>query len=404
MSGRDAMPRTPFGHAMLAHWGLEAGALYLNHGTVGAPPRPVLAAQQAIRDEIERHPARFLLRELSAIRVGGPRAEPPRMRVAAAAVASRFGARGDDLVFVDNATAGANAVLRSLPFGAGDEILVTDHGYGGVTNVARYVARERGATLRVVELPYPRATPAGVLAAIDGALGERTRLALIDHITSETALVLPIVEIAALCRARGVPLLADGAHAPGALALDIPAIGADWYIANLHKWAWTPRPCGIVWCPPERQAALHPPVISWGLDQGMATEFDLLGTRDPSAALAAPAALDLFEEIGADRIREWNHRTVWEGAGRLVARWGEEIPTPEAMAGPMVTIPLPKRLGGDAEAAARLRDALLFEERIEVQVHARLGRLWARVAAQIYNEPVDFDQLAEAVAARAGAD
>ncbi len=397
MSRVEAMESTPFGHPMLAHWALDPQIVYLNHGTVGAPPRRVLAAQQAICDEIERQPARFLLRELAAIRVGGPRTEPPRLRAAAAALAPHFGVRGDDLVFVDNATAGANAVLRSLPFAPGDELLVTDHGYGGVTNAARYVARERGATLRTVVLPYPETTPDGVLAALDAALGPRTRLALVDHITSETALVLPAAEIAALCRARGVPVLIDGAHAPGALPLDIPAIGADWYVGNLHKWAWTPRPCGILWAAPERQAGLHPPVISWGLDQGLATEFDLLGTRDPTANLAAPVALDLLDSVGAERVRAWNDGTVWHAAERLAARWGTSLDVPRAMAGPMVTLPLPESLGSAPEDAARLRDALLFGAAIEVQVHARAGRLWTRIAAQIYNEPADYDRLGDAV-------
>jgi len=392
-----------FGRSWLAEWRLEPGAVYLNHGTVGAPPRRVLATQQAIRDEIERHPARFLLRELAEVKVGGPRAEPPRLRAAAAAVAPRFGATGEDLVFVDNATTGINDVLRSFPFAPGDEILLTDLGYGSIVNIARYVARERGASVREATIPFPEVTADGVVEAIEASLSPATRLAVVDHVTSGSALVLPIAEIAALCRLRGVALLVDGAHAPGAIPLDIPSIGADFYVANLHKWAWTPRPCGILWAAEARRAELHPSVISWGLGQGWTTEFDLLGTRDPSASLTAPAALDYLEEIGAEAVREWNHRLAWEGAHRLAARWGVPFETPRAMLGPMATLVLPAALGSTAEDAARLRDALLFEDAIEVQVHDRGGRLWVRVSAQIYNDLDDFDRLGEAVERRAAA-
>lgn len=390
-----------FGHSMLDHWALDPAITYLNHGTVGAPPRRVLAAQQAIRDEIERQPSRFLLRELTSIRSGMPRTDTPRMRAAAEAIAGFFGLAGDDLLFVENATTGANAVLRSFPLRAGDEILVTDLAYGGVVNAARYAARERGASVRVVELPWPLRDPAQVTAAIDAALAPNTRIVLVDHITAETALVLPVAEIAARCHAKGALVLADGAHAPGAIALDIPSLGVDWYFGNLHKWMWTPRPSGILWAAPARRADLHPAVISWGLDQGLAAEFDLLGTRDPSPHLAAPAALAFMREVGVDEVRAWNHGLAWRAGARLAAAWGTGLDTPERMVGTMVAVPLPPSLGAAREDAARLRDALLFEDSIEVQVHARRGQLWARVSAQIYNDDDDIERLAAAVSKRA---
>jgi isopenicillin-N epimerase len=223
---------------------------------------------------------------------------------------------------------------------------------------------------------------------------------VVDHITSETALLLPLAEIAARCRARGVPVLADGAHAPGAIALDIPVLGVDWYVANLHKWAWAPRSSGILWAPLGRQAGLHPPVISWGLDQGFTAEFDLVGTRDPSAHLAAPAAIAFLRELGFDAVRAHNHALAWSAAKLLAARWGTELPMPESMVATMATVPLPAGLGATREDAARLRDALLFEDRIEVQLHAARGRLWVRVSAQVYNEMADYERLAEAVTRR----
>ena len=387
---------------MREHWLLDAAVTYLNHGTVGATPRAVLAAQQALQVEIERRPAQFMLRELASVRVGMPRPEPPRMRVAAAVVAEFLGARAEDLVFVENTTTGVNAVLRSLPLAPGDEILMTDLTYGGVANAARFVARQTGAVARAVEMPDPACGPAAVVEAVAAGIGERTRLAIVDHITAESALLLPLAEIAARCRARGVPVLADGAHAPGAIAVDIPALGVDWYVGNLHKWAWAPRSSGILWAPAERHADLHPTVISWGLDQGLTAEFDMLGTRDPTQHLAAPAALALMRELGVDAVRSYNHDLVWRAAHRLAERWGVPFATPESMIGTMATLPLPQPLGSTREDAARLRDALLFEDAIEVQVHAWKGRLRVRVSAQIYNDIGDFDRLGAAIARRSG--
>jgi len=257
LSSRPVPDVPPFGHRMLNHWSLDPDVIYLNHGTVGAPPRRVLAAQQAIRDEIERQPARFLLRELSAITVGEPRTAQPRMRAAADQVAAFLGARGDDLVFVDNATTGVNAVLRSFLFGEGDEILIGDHAYGAIANATAFHAKERGARVHTVELPDPSRGEAAFVECVVRAIGPRTRLAIVDHITSESALVLPIAEIVARCRREGVAVLIDGAHAPGALPIDLPALGADWYVGNLHKWAYAPRSCAFLWAAAGRQESLH---------------------------------------------------------------------------------------------------------------------------------------------------
>ncbi len=388
-----------FGRWMREHWAFEPGITYLNHGTVGAPPRRVLAAQQDIRDAIERQPSRVLLREVVGM-LGATRLAPARLRAAAGAVAAFVGARGDDLVFVDNATTGVNAVLRSLPLSAGDEIVVTDHAYGAVANVAAFVARERAASVRTVAVPYPAFDPGALVDAVAAALGPRTRLVLVDHIASESALILPVAEIADRCRARGVPVLVDGAHVPGQLALDIPALRVDWYTANLHKWAHAPRSSGFLWATPERQAGLHPPVVSWGLDQGFHAEFDWVGTRDPSPWLAAPEGIAFLRDLGESDARAYNHGLAWEAARHLTERWGTPLVVREEHVGSMVTLPLPEGFGSAREDAARLRDALLFEDEIEVQVHATRGRLWVRVSAQVYNDRADIERLGEAVVAR----
>jgi isopenicillin-N epimerase len=360
----------------------------------------VLAAQQSIRDEIERQPSRFMLRELSHLI--GTHSSPTRLRQAAETVAAFVGARACDLVFTDNATTGANAVLRSVALDRGDEILVTDHGYGASLNVARFVARERHARIRMVAVPYPEFDAARLLDAVRGAIGRRTRVAVLDHITSESALIFPVKELTALCRERRVKVLVDGAHAPGVLPLDVPSLGADWYIANLHKWAHAPRGCGFLWADPSSQTDLHPAVISWGLDRGFLAEFDWGGTRDPSAWLSAPEGIAFLKELGLDELRRYNHDLVWRAATMLTERWGTTLGVPESSVGFMVTVALPAVLGRTGDDAAKLRDALLFEDSIEVQVHAAAGCLWTRVSAQVYNDWSDIERLARAVAQRSG--
>jgi len=392
--------RQTFGHAMHAHFSLDPTITYLNHGTVGVVPRRVQLAQQAIRDEVERQPARYVVRELADVGEFVPRM-PPRMRTAAAAVAAFVGGDAKDLAFVDNATTGYNAVLQSWPFQPGDEILITDHSYGTVGLTAEYVARRTGARVVTLTMPFPATTPEKVIAAFEAAVTPRTRIAVVDHVTAPSALVLPVAEIAARLRARGVAVLVDGAHALGALPVDIPKLGVDFYTGNLHKWGMAPRPSAILWASPSRQQDLHPTVISWGYGKGMSAEFDMLGTRDASPWLAAPEGIAFMRDIGIDAMRDYNHRTVWEAARSLTERWGTQIPAPESMYGSMVTIPLPERFGITREAASRLKDVLLFEEHIETQPNFIGGRIYIRLAAQVYNEASDFEKLRVAVEKRA---
>ncbi len=300
---------------------LDPAITYLNHGTVGAPPRRVLAAQRAISETIERQPAKFLLRELADTEADGSwSGAPAHMRAAIARVAAFVGADAADLVFVDNATTGANAVLRSFPLVGGDEILVTDTSYGGVVRAANFAASQAGASVRTMTMPPLGSPPDAFATAFDTALTDATRVVLLDHITASTALILPVAEIARRCHERGVLVLVDGAHGPGAIPLDIRALGVDWYFGNLHKWAWTPRSSGILWTAPEHQRYLHPTVISWGYGNGIAAEFDLLGTRDPSPFLTAPAALDLSTSTASRR----SVRTTinWPGTPPTCSRAG----------------------------------------------------------------------------------
>jgi isopenicillin-N epimerase len=227
-----------------------------------------------------------------------------RLREAIGHIAPFVGSRPEDLVFVPNVTTGLNAVLRSVPLAAGDEVLVSNLGYGAITIAAGAVTRERGATVRIVEMPDPVRDAGAIVDAISRAIGSRTRLVVVDHITAQTALVLPVAAIVAACHARGVPVLIDGAHAPGSIALDIAAIGADWYSANLHKWAHAPRSCGILWAKPEHQATLRHPVASWGSGGGFHAEFEHNATIDPTSYLAAPEGVAMLREWGFNAVLE----------------------------------------------------------------------------------------------------
>ncbi|MEJ2121152.1 MAG: aminotransferase class V-fold PLP-dependent enzyme [Alphaproteobacteria bacterium] len=390
---------TEFGRHLLDHWLLDPEVAYLNHGTVGATPKSVLDVQRDWQERIERQPAAVLAREISPLMGAKPR-PPGALRAAADRVAAFLGVKGKDLVFVDNATGGVVSVLRSFPLGPGDEIAITDHTYGAVANVARYVAREKGAEVRIAEIPFPAPGAQAVIDAFAATLSDKTRIAVLDHVSSDTALVMPVKDMAALARARGVAVLVDGAHAPGAIPVDIAALGVDWYTANMHKWAMAPRPCGVLWAAPDRQEGLHPPVISWGLDQGMLAEFDWVGTRDPTPWLAAPEGIAFMEELGIEAMQAHNHALVLEAARMLSERWGTPFEADPAMIGTMASVALPDSLSGDEATADALRDALWFEDRIEVHMARRDGRLWVRLSAQVYNELADYERLAVAVAAR----
>jgi isopenicillin-N epimerase len=389
----------PFGRkTMLPLWPLDPAATYLNHGTVGVVPRRVLDAQTAWRERMERHPARFMLRELWRF-AGSPAEGPTLMRAAAASVAAFVGAPAGDLVFIDNATAGVNVVLQSLLLEAGDELVVTDHLYGGLVAALDHTARRAGATIRTVAVPYPVFDRAELAARLAAALTPRTKLVILEHVASESALCFPVEALVGICRERGVTVLVDGAHVPGALPLDVSAVGADIYVANLHKWAMAPRASAFMVVRPALQQRLHPPVISWGFGTGFTQEFDWVGTRDPTPWLAAPDGIRFLEDLGLDDMRRYNHALAWRAAGWLTDAWGTPLLVDEASVGCMATVMAPEACGSTKADAIRLRDRLFFEHGIEIQAHARAGRVWVRVSAQVYNDDEDIDRLARAVKA-----
>jgi isopenicillin-N epimerase len=378
-----------YGRTLRPHFNLDPAAVFLNHGSFGLTPLSVLAAQQDLRAEMESQPVQFLDRTKLQ----------PRLRAAAARLAQFLGAAGADTAFVDNATTGINAVLRSLVLRPGDEVLLTDHTYGAVRKAVSFACARAGARMVEVRVPVPVASADEITAFITAGLGERTRLAVLDLVTSASAIIMPVTAIIEACRVAGVRVIIDAAHAPGMLDLDLPALGADWMAGNAHKWLFTPKGCGFLWARAEAQADLHPTVISHGYGEGFLNEFDWTGTRDPTAWLAVPAALDFYAAMGGPRLRARNHGLAVEASSLLARRWRTEVAAPPALLGSMATVRLPATAPATVEVARSLHDRLWHDHRIEAPVFPLAGGLWVRISAQIYNELADYQRLADAVIA-----
>ncbi|MCH7635324.1 MAG: aminotransferase class V-fold PLP-dependent enzyme, partial [Proteobacteria bacterium] len=275
----------------------------------------------------------------------------------------------------------------------------TTHAYNAVRNAIDYVCGRTGAVFKEAAIPFPATgDDAEVIAAVEAEITPRTRLAVIDHVTSETALVLPVARLIALLKQRGVPVLVDGAHAPGMIPLALNDLGADWYLGNGHKWLCAPKGCAFLWARPERQAEIHPTVISHGLGQGFVAEFDWQGTRDFSPWLAVTDALAFRRRLGGDGVAKYCKGLVGDAARHLAAAWKTEIGTPEVMQGFMVTLRLPAGVEPTREAAMALRKCLLANHRMETQIFPFAGALWLRLSAFVYNEFEDYSPLAELLA------
>jgi len=407
----------PRSSPLAAHWSLDPDVVFLNHGSFGACPTPVLEAQRAWRDRLESEPVRFMVDELE-----------PALDMARARVAAFLRADPDDLAFVHNATSGVNTVLRSLRIAPGDEVLGADHEYNACLNAARYVAERDGARLVVAALPFPVAGPEEVVERVLAAVTPRTRLALLSHVTSPTAVVLPVAELARELAARGVEVLVDGAHAPGMLPVDLRALetsGVAYWTGNLHKWTCAPKGAAILWVRRDRQAAIRPLTISHGANDPrrhrsrFRLEFDWMGTDDPTAWLAAPAAIDFVGGLmpgGWPEVMARNHALALAGRDTVCRRLGVAPPVPDGMLGSMAAVLLPEDAGAAASTALSPLDAdpiqLALQERFRIQVPVlpwptpwtpgfsadMARRRLVRLSAQLYNDPAEYDVLAEGLA------
>jgi isopenicillin-N epimerase len=321
------------------------------------------------------------------------------LRHAADVLGEYFGAGGDDIVFVDNATTGINAVLESYPWQYGDHLAILGQAYPGVMNAARRVSERHGLRLDTIDFELPFSAPATLIDEIDAVISNGARLLLMDHISSQYSVILPVNEIVQACHRRGVHILVDGAHAPGMLDLDLTKIDADWYVGNAHKWLYAPKGCGFIWTNPKTGIVPRPLVASvfWG--EGYHKEFDWQGTRDPTPWLASGAGVEFMRQLDDTQARRYMHDLVCEGSAWLRAEVGGQAIAPDSMLGAMATTCLPRAFGSSSDEARCLHDYLWSEHRVEVPVMAHSNHLFLRLSAQVYNDITDYEALARALRA-----
>jgi isopenicillin-N epimerase len=386
-------------------WDLDSTITFLNHGSFGACPASVLDVQQAYRRRMESEPVRFFVREL-----------PGLLDESRRVLAGFLGVSESDLVFVTNATTGVNAVLGSLQSFPDDEILITNHGYNACNNAARCHAERVGA--RVVEalIPFPISCPESVTDAILDRVSPRTRLAIIDHVTSPTALVFPIDEIIRQLHAKGILTLVDGAHAPGMVPLRLADLGAAYYAGNCHKWLCVPKTAGFLYVRPDLQKTLLPPVISHGYNlvrEGSSrfhALFDWPGTIDPTPWLCVPRSLALLGDQCPGRLpgmMRRNRELALAARDMLCQALDIEPACPPEMLGSMAAVIVPDSVSCDDDGRGPipftpidpLQNVLWNRFRIEVPVYrlAQLPQRILRISAHLYNDRRDYERLVSAL-------
>jgi isopenicillin-N epimerase len=384
------------------HWGLDPGISFLNHGSFGACPVPVLEHQRRLRERMEAQPVQFLARDLE-----------PLLDAARAALAAFVGADPADLAWVANATTGVNSVLRSLALSRGDELLTTDHEYNACRNALDVVAERAGAVVVVAEVPFPLSSADQVVEAVLAGVTARTRIALLDHVTSQTGLVLPMAQLVRELDRRGVDTLVDGAHAPGMLDLDLDGLGAAYFTGNCHKWLCAPKGAAFLHVRRDRRERVRPLVVSHGANSPRRDrsrfhlEFDWVGTADPTAVLCVPEAIRFMGSLlpgGWTELRRRNRGLALGARDELCRALGAAPPCPDEMIGSMAALPLPP---GPDEAP----DSALYTDPLQAELLERWGieapvipwpappaRL-IRISAQVYNRFEQYQLLAGALKA-----
>ncbi|WP_433296958.1 aminotransferase class V-fold PLP-dependent enzyme [Actinoplanes sp. CA-030573] len=384
MSAGD--PPAPLPGARLL-FSLDPAVSYLNHGSFGAVPVGVQRVQQRLRDEIEANPHKFYTQGML------DRVVHTRRHLAAF-----LGADPDGSALMPNTTSAISLVLQSVRLEPADEVLLTDHGYGSVAMATRRQCRRLGATARTVALPLG-ASDAEVTSRVRAALRPgRTKLLIIDQIASATAATFPVRAIAAAAREQEIPVLVDAAHVPGMIPVDVTAIGADFWVGNLHKWAFAPRGTALLAVAPPWRRRIEPLVVSWEQDEGFPLSVEYQGTLDYTPWLAAPTGLFTLRTLGWDAVRAHNAALVGYGQRVVGAALGVapgDLPQPTDPTTAMRVIPLPAGLATTAPEAVALR--LLISDKLatETAVNAWGGRGWLRLSAQVYNRPDEYDRFAE---------
>ncbi len=383
-----------------SHWSLDPEVRFLNHGSFGACPTAVLRRQAELRARLEAGPVRFLHREIE-----------PLLDEARTALGAFLDADADDLAFVTNATTGVNTVLRSLRFAPGDEVLTTNHEYNASRNALEHAASQWGAKVVVAKLPWPVPSAEAVVEAVMEHVTPRTRLLLVDHVSSQTALIMPVARLIAGLRKLGVETLVDGAHAPGMLPLSLRTLGAGYYTGNCHKWLCAPKGAAFLYVRRDLQPAIRPLVVSHGYNSTRTDrsrfrlEFDWTGTHDPTAALCVPEALRVVGGLvpgGWPEVMEANRNKALAARGLLCERLGVEPPCPEDMVGSMAVVGLPDGYPEKPEPPLGLdplQVRLFDEHRIEVPIvpWPKAPGRHVRVSAQLYNTHTEYQALADAL-------
>ena len=364
---------------------LDPDVCFLNHGSFGSTPLELLAVQQGFRRQMEREPVDFLVRQRDS-----------RWATAVSTVAEFLHADPESTVFVHNATSGINAVIQSFPWERGDQILTTNHRYDAVRRTLEHAAHRHGVDVMEARVPFPLDSSNQILDAIGAAITPRTRMMVVDHIASPTAVVFPIDAVVQLARRRGIAILVDGAHAPGHVDVDLIANPPDFWVGNLHKWLCAPKGCAVLVVAEQWHDAIHPTSISHDYGDGLQAEFKWTGTLDPSAWMCAPAAIEMHEEQGGRTFRSAHHELVREGRRILADALGVDLPHPDdpSLYGAMATIPLPCGV----DLLDRLWGRLREHHKIEVPVIAWNGRSYVRISGYAgYNTPDQYERLARAL-------
>lgn len=374
-----------------SHFLLEPGVIFLNHGSFGAAPRPVFEAYQRWQLRLERQPVKFLTRELL-----------DELHKSRRALGQHLGAGEDNLVFIPNATYGVNLVARSLELKPGDEILTTDHEYGACDNIWDFIAEKTGARIVRQPIPLPLSSSSGILEQLWKGVTPRTRLIFLSHITSPTALRMPVEAICSRAKKAGILTLIDGAHAPGQIPLNLSRLGADFYTGNCHKWLLAPKGSAFLYVRPERQQLIEPLVVSWGWGENCPYDtgsrfvnlLEWRGTRDPAASLSVPTAIQFQEEHHWDEVRERCHQRLVQTLDQIRDLTGLPFLYSDNtdLFRQMAAVQLPP-----------LADPRGFQEhlydryRIEVPLIEWGGKHLLRISIQGYNQPSDLEALLEAL-------
>jgi isopenicillin-N epimerase len=366
-----------------ALWSHEPGRAHLNHGSFGAVMRSVSAAQDDWRRRLEANPMRFFLAE-----------EQLGVAAARARAATFLGCAADELALVPNATTAASTVLAQLRLRPSDEIVVTDHGYGAVWLAAERFGGAAGATVVTVALDL-EASRDDMVATIVDAVSDRTRLVILDHISSATAIVLPVDEVVAALDGSGVAVLVDAAHAPGQVPVDLAGCRADFWTGNFHKWPGSPRGTAALYVGPRWRDTMRPLVASWNEELGFPQSFDLGGTQDLTAWLTLGAALDAAEAVGWDRMRA--HGPALAAYGQSVVAEALDVQATDLWGADqlwMRCVPLPAGVATTTHAARGLWARISAELSCEVGVTTWRGRGILRLSAHAYNAPSEYERLA----------